>query len=92
MRHTHRSWAALVSLLVPLLCLGAAPPSAPKSPVLAAMETELERTWKQVKRDPAAPLHFLGYTITENLAEALGAANGERIVVQGDRRRAAAAE
>ena len=37
---------------------------------------ELERTWKDVKRDPEAPQHFLGYTITETRAEVISAENG----------------
>lgn len=82
MRCTHRSWTIFAgTILFTLSALGAAPRPGSKSVVLTAMESELERTWKEVKRDPDAPLHFLGYTVTENRSEVVSAANG---VITGD--------
>src|SRR5262249_29261906 len=75
-RGIHRSGLFLLALVLPLLLMGASPAGAPKSPVLTAMEQELERTWKEVKREPQAPLYFLGYTITDVRAEELSAGNG----------------
>ena len=79
-------WRVVLLWMVLLLALpGAAPPSrARQSVVLTAMEQELQRTWRDVKRDPEGPLYFLGYTITETRAEVMGAANG--VVTQRGRR------
>ena len=48
----------LGAILLVLVGGGATPPAGPKSLVMTAMEQELERTWKEVKRDPDAPLHY----------------------------------
>jgi TldD protein len=71
-----RSGRFLLAVVLLLPLMGASPAGAPKSPVLTAMEQELERTWKEVKRDPQAPLYFLSYTITDIRAEELSAGNG----------------
>jgi TldD protein len=82
MRHIHRSVTLFASLLLGLLALGAAPQVPTRSVVLTSMETELDRTWKELKRDPQAPLYFLGYTVTETRVEAVSAANG--VITQDD--------
>jgi TldD protein len=81
MRPTHRL-CLLVWITPLLLALGAAPHAPSKSAVLTAMEAELDRTWKEVKRDPETPLYFLGYTVTETRAEVVSAANG--VITQDD--------
>jgi predicted Zn-dependent protease len=76
MNTARRSRIILLWLFLFLLPLGAAPPSGPKSPVLTAMEQELERTGRELKSESDAPLHFLSYTITETKAEVMAAAHG----------------
>ena len=56
--------------------VGAGPARGPKSVVLTAMETELDRAWKEVKRDPEAPLYYLGYMVTETSGDTVSASNG----------------
>src|SRR3954454_17171336 len=82
MHRRYRSAAIFASLIFWAGALGAAPPTPSRSVLLTAMETELERTWKEVKRDPEAPLFFLGYTITESSGEAISAGNG--VITQDD--------
>src|ERR1700688_3410600 len=84
MYRVHRIVPYLIGTFFLLSALGAAPHPGPKSAVLTAMEQELERTWKEVKRDPDAPLHFLSYTVTETRAEVVSAAND--VITQEDRR------
>ena len=76
MRHWKRCGMFLLGVALVFALLGAAPVHAPQSVVLTAMEQELDRTWKEVRRDPQAPLYFLGDTITETRQEALSAAGG----------------
>jgi TldD protein len=82
MGHTHRL-SVIATGAICLLCLtGAAPRAGTKSVVMTAMESELERTLKELKPDPEAPLYFLGYTVTESSGEVVSATNG--VIAQED--------
>ncbi len=81
---------SLLALLVPVTArvAQAAPPdtSAKRSPLLAAMQTELDRSFKTLNaQDPAA--YYLGYTITDTQRAEVSGSNGALLSSNENRNR-----
>src|ERR1700733_15911240 len=82
-----------LSLLAPLVGVTArvtqaAPPDTPakRAPLLAAMQTELERSFRTLStQDPAA--YYLGYTITDTQRAEVSGSNGALLSSNENRNR-----
>ena len=68
--------------------LRAAPPDSPakRSPVLAALQTELERSFKALKAQDT-PAYFLGYTVTDTQRVDVSGSNGALLTSNDARNR-----
>jgi TldD protein len=81
---------SLLALLVPVIArvAQAAPPDTPakRSPLLAAMQTELDRSFKTLNaQEPAA--YYLGYTITDTQRAEVSGSNGALLSSNENRNR-----
>src|SRR4030081_2169309 len=77
----HKKWIHVLCVLSALCSVTpavfAGPPDAPakRSPVLAALQAEMERSFKALKaQDP--PAYFLGYTVTDTQRADVSGSNG----------------
>src|SRR3982074_3099914 len=77
----HKKWIHVLCVLSALCSVSpavfAGPPDAPakRSPVLAALQAEMERSFKALKaQDP--PAYFLGYTVTDTQRADVSGSNG----------------